>query len=61
MNAIETSFKHIRSTKIEALNLEYQEYDHSYTKAKHIHLASDNQENVFLVCLLYTSDAADEE
>ncbi|VAW75898.1 Predicted insulinase-like Zn-dependent peptidase DVU0941 [hydrothermal vent metagenome] len=45
------AFTHIRSEKIEALNVEMQEYLHKGTGATHYHLASDNPENVFLVAL----------
>lgn len=51
MNAFENTFTLVKSEKIDALNLEYQEYQHTNTGAKHIHLASDNTENVFLVAL----------
>ncbi len=45
------AFSHIRSEKIESLNVEMQEYQHTGTGATHYHLASDNPENVFLVAL----------
>ncbi|MBT8148326.1 MAG: insulinase family protein, partial [Gammaproteobacteria bacterium] len=42
----------LRATKrIESLDIEYQEYQHQHTGAQHIHLAADNNENVFLVAL----------
>lgn len=38
-----------RSARIESLDLEFTEYEHRVTGARHIHLAADNPENVFLV------------
>lgn len=46
-----SNFELIRNHPISALNLEVQEYRHKPTGAQHVHLASDNQENVFLVAL----------
>ena len=43
------TFQLLNKQKIESLSLEYQEYEHKNTGAKHIHLASDNKENVFMV------------
>ena len=43
------SFEGKRIEPIESLNLTYQEYQHRETGAQHIHLQSDNKENVFLV------------
>ncbi len=40
-----------RSVPIEALNLTVEEYSHPGTGATHLHLASDNPENVFMVAL----------
>ncbi|MGH1470188.1 MAG: insulinase family protein [Cellvibrionaceae bacterium] len=40
-----------RSQHIESLNITFEEYEHQATGASHIHLASDNDENVFLVAL----------
>jgi len=37
---------------IESLNLEYQEYKHQKTGARHIHLAADDDQNAFLVAFL---------
>lgn len=51
MNANTDTFKLINTEKVESLNIEYQEYQHTRTSAKHIHLASNNNENVFLVAL----------
>lgn len=50
-NAHHPAFKAIRSEFIEALNVTVQEYEHKETGAKHFHIASDNDENVFLVGL----------
>ncbi|WP_027330955.1 insulinase family protein [Marinimicrobium agarilyticum] len=45
------AFEHLRNQTIDALNLRVEEYRHKKTGAQHIHLASDNPENVFLVAL----------
>jgi len=45
------AFEHLRSQTIDSLNLRVEEYQHKVTGAQHIHLASDNPENVFLVAL----------
>jgi presequence protease len=45
------AFEHIRSQTIDALKIRVEEYRHKITGAQHIHLAADNQENVFLVAL----------
>ena len=45
------SFEHLRSQKIDALNVEIHEYRHKATGAQHIHISADNNENVFLVAL----------
>ena len=45
------AFEPLRSQTIDALNLRVEEYRHRKTGAQHIHLASDNTENVFLVAL----------
>ncbi|CUB03893.1 insulinase family protein [Marinomonas fungiae] len=50
-NAHHPAFTAIRSEFIEALNVTVQEYEHKVTGAKHFHIASDNDENVFLVGL----------
>jgi Zn-dependent M16 (insulinase) family peptidase len=44
-------FEHLRSKTLESLNLTIEEYRHRTTGAQHIHLSSDNTENVFLVAL----------
>lgn len=51
MNADVSAFTLIKTTKIESLNIQYEEYQHLTTGARHIHLASDNNENVFMVAL----------
>lgn len=51
MNADTNTFKLINSQRIDSLNIEYQEYQHTLTQATHIHLAADNSENVFMVAL----------
>ena len=45
------AFEFIRSKTIDALKIRVEEYRHKTTGAQHIHLAADNQENVFLVAL----------
>ena len=45
------TFELLRSVSIEALNLHVEEYQHRATGATHLHLASDNSENVFMVAL----------
>ena len=44
-----STFQLLNKQKIESLSLEYQEYRHKNTGAKHIHLAADSKENVFMV------------
>lgn len=52
MNApINPAFEFIRSQRIESLSLDVAEYRHINTGAQHIHIGSDNPENVFLVAL----------
>lgn len=50
-NAIHPAFEKIRSHRISTLNLEVEEYRHKKTGARHLHLAADNDENVFFVAL----------
>lgn len=50
-NAIHPAFEKIRSHRIGTLNLEVEEYRHKKTGARHLHLAADNDENVFFVAL----------
>jgi Zn-dependent M16 (insulinase) family peptidase len=45
------AFEFIRSQTIDALKICVEEYRHKVTGAQHIHLAADNEENVFLVAL----------
>jgi hypothetical protein len=42
----------VRKRKITSLNLELQEYRHRITRARHIHLETDDTNNVFLVAFL---------
>jgi presequence protease len=44
-------FRHVRRENIDSLGLAIDEFEHIPTGAKHIHLAADNTENVFLVAL----------
>lgn len=46
-----SAFEFIRSQTIDALKIRVEKYRHKKTGAQHIHLAADNQENVFLVAL----------
>lgn len=45
------AFECLRRETIPSLNLEVEEYRHRKTGAQHIHLNTDNDENVFLVAL----------
>lgn len=45
------AFQLLREQRVESLNIDVQEYEHKATGAQHIHLSSDNPENVFLVAL----------
>lgn len=45
------AFELLRSQSIDALKIHVEEYRHKVTGAQHIHLAADNDENVFLVAL----------
>ncbi len=45
------AFEHLRSQRIDTLNLTVEEYRHKETGAQHIHLNADSDENVFLVAL----------
>ncbi|MDG1938659.1 MAG: insulinase family protein [Pseudomonadales bacterium] len=51
MNADVSAFHLIKTTTIESLNIQFEEYQHLTTGARHIHLAADNKENVFMVAL----------
>jgi hypothetical protein len=45
------AFRLLRRQVIPSLNVTVEEYEHSETGASHIHLAADNDENVFLVAV----------
>ncbi len=45
------AFELIRSQQLDTLKITLEEYRHKVTGAQHIHLAADNNENVFLVAL----------
>lgn len=45
------AFEWLRSQTIGSLNVTVEEYRHRVTGAQHIHIASENDENVFLVAL----------
>ena len=45
------AFVHVRSEHIQSLDIDVHEYRHSATGTPHVHLATDNPENVFLVGL----------
>lgn len=51
MTIAHPSFELLRSQHIDALKIRVEEYRHKVTGAQHIHLAADNNENVFLVAL----------
>lgn len=51
MPASHPAFTHVRSEHIQSLNIDVHEYIHSATGTPHVHLATDNPENVFLVGL----------
>jgi Zn-dependent M16 (insulinase) family peptidase len=51
MTIAHPSFELLRSQQIDALKIRVEEYRHKVTGAQHIHLAADNNENVFLVAL----------
>lgn len=46
------AFKLIRTINIPSLNIEYQQYEHKKTGARHIHLSSEDTNNAFLVAFL---------
>ncbi|MDG4597902.1 MAG: insulinase family protein [Candidatus Contendobacter sp.] len=46
------AFEHLRNHPIPALRLEFQEYRHRATGARHLHLAADDPHNAFLVAFL---------
>ncbi|SHE69711.1 hypothetical protein SAMN04487965_0456 [Microbulbifer donghaiensis] len=45
------AFELVTSADIESLGVHVEEYRHVVTGAQHLHIAADNQENVFLVAL----------
>ena len=45
------AFEFLRSERVESLNIDVAEYRHRKTGAQHIHISTDNPENVFLVAL----------
>ena len=45
------AFVHLRSQHIQSLDIDVHEYQHKVTGTSHVHLATDNPENVFLVGL----------
>jgi len=45
------SFEQLRSSQIKSLDIDVHEFRHKKTGAPHIHLSTDNTENVFLVGL----------
>ncbi|MFT4725955.1 MAG: Zn-dependent M16 (insulinase) family peptidase [Granulosicoccus sp.] len=51
MPASHPAFTHVRSEHIQSLNIDVHEYLHSATGTPHVHLATDNPENVFMVGL----------
>lgn len=51
MTTAHPTFEFLRSQNIDALNIRVEEYRHRITGAQHIHIAADNDENVFLVAL----------
>ncbi len=46
------AFEHLRSHPVPALRLEFQEYHHRATGARHLHLAADDAHNAFMVAFL---------
>lgn len=46
------AFQHVRSHRVPALRLEFQEYRHAATGARHLHLAADDPHNAFMVAFL---------
>ncbi len=50
-SSVHPAFERVRSHPIAALNLTMEEYVHRKTGARHLHMATDNDENVFFVAL----------
>ena len=48
----DTFFQHLRSTRVDSLNLTVEEYRHGPTGARHVHLAAADTNNAFLVAFL---------
>ncbi|GAA3589231.1 insulinase family protein [Marinobacter xestospongiae] len=48
---VHPAFEQLRSHRIDTLNLTVEEYRHRKTGARHLHMAADNDENVFFVAL----------
>ncbi|MGB1383034.1 MAG: insulinase family protein [Porticoccaceae bacterium] len=48
---VHSAFELLRVQSIPSLKIQFEEYRHRVTGAQHIHLAADNDENVFLVAL----------
>lgn len=48
---VHPAFEKVRSHPVAALNLTMEEYVHRKTGARHLHMAADNDENVFFVAL----------
>ena len=43
------AFEWVRSTPVESMNVEVQEYRHRKTGARHVHIAAEDDQNAFLV------------
>ena len=50
-NQVHPDFKWLRSEHIDSLSLLIEEYEHSTTGARHYHMHTENDENVFLVAV----------
>ncbi len=48
---VHPAFEQLRSHRIDTLKLTVEEYRHRKTGARHLHMAADNDENVFFVAL----------
>ncbi|MFE8071526.1 insulinase family protein [Marinobacteraceae bacterium S3BR75-40.1] len=48
---VHPAFRKLREHRIDTLHLTMEEYEHRETGARHLHMASENDENVFLVAL----------
>ncbi len=48
----DASFEHLRSTRVDSLNLTVEDYRHRATGARHVHLAAADTNNAFLVAFL---------